>query len=250
MQHGAIRALAWKGKFMENSSKLGSKLSELRRARKMSQQEVAKLVSVGSDPISNRAVSKWETGDTLPNAEQFLALCRIYDIRDVLSTFLGMEAPGDDGLNSLNKLGRERVDEYISLLKESPEFSYKQKVIRVKRQMPLYDLPASAGTGVFLDSDSYTLIDVDETVPENANLAVRISGDSMTPLYTNGQIVYVRQQPDLKAGEIGIFVLNGEAYCKKLETDGGVRLVSLNPNYKPIKVKYSYELRVIGKVVG
>ncbi len=236
---------------MEDSSrKLGSKFSELRKARKMSQQEVAKLVSVGSDPISNRAVSKWETGDTLPNAEQFLALCRIYDIRDVLSTFLGMEGPNDEGLNSLNKLGRERVDEYISLLKESPEFSYKQKVIRIKRQMPLYDLPASAGTGVFLDSDSYTLIDVDETVPENANLAVRISGDSMTPLYTDGQIVYVRQQPDLKPGEIGIFVLNGEAYCKKLETDGGIKLISLNPNYKPIKVKYSYELRVIGKVVG
>lgn len=236
---------------MEDSSrKLGSKLSELRKARKMSQQEVAKLVSVGSDPISNRAVSKWETGDTLPNAEKFLALCRIYDIRDVLSTFLGMEGPNDEGLNSLNKLGRERVDEYISLLKESPEFSYKQKVIRIKRQMPLYDLPASAGTGVFLDSDSYTLIDVDETVPENANLAVRISGDSMTPLYTDGQIVYVRQQPDLKPGEIGIFVLNGEAYCKKLETDGGIKLISLNPNYKPIKVKYSYELRVIGKVVG
>ncbi|MDY2597741.1 MAG: XRE family transcriptional regulator [Eubacteriales bacterium] len=236
---------------MEDSSrKLGSKLSELRKARKMSQQEVAKLVSVGSDPISNRAVSKWETGDTLPNAEQFLALCRIYDIRDVLSTFLGMEGPNDEGLNSLNKLGRERVDEYISLLKESPEFSYKQRVIRIKRQMPLYDLPASAGTGVFLDSDSYTLIDVDETVPENANLAVRISGDSMTPLYTDGQIVYVRQQPDLKPGEIGIFVLNGEAYCKKLETDGGIKLISLNPNYKPIKVKYSYELRVIGKVVG
>ena len=236
---------------MEDSSrKLGSKLSELRKARKMSQQEVAKLVSVGSDPISNRAVSKWETGDTLPNAEQFLALCRIYDIRDVLSTFLGMEGPNDEGLNSLNKLGRERVDEYISLLKESPEFSYKQKVIRIKRQMPLYDLPASAGTGVFLDSDSYTLIDVDETVPENANLAVRISGDSMTPLYTDGQIVYVRQQPDLKPGEIGIFVLNGEAYCKKLETDGGIKPISLNPNYKPIKVKYSYELRVIGKVVG
>ena len=236
---------------MEDSSrKLGSKLSEHRKARKMSQQEVAKLVSVGSDPISNRAVSKWETGDTLPNAEQFLALCRIYDIRDVLSTFLGMEGPNDEGLNSLNKLGRERVDEYISLLKESPEFSYKQRVIRIKRQMPLYDLPASAGTGVFLDSDSYTLIDVDETVPENANLAVRISGDSMTPLYTDGQIVYVRQQPDLKPGEIGIFVLNGEAYCKKLETDGGIKLISLNPNYKPIKVKYSYELRVIGKVVG
>ena len=34
------------------------------------------------------------------------------------------------------------------------------------------------------------------------------------------------------------------------QTDGCIKLISLNPNYKPIKVKYSYELRVIGKVVG
>lgn len=237
---------------MEKSgNRLGARLSELRKSCKLSQQEVAKLVSAGGDTISNRAVSKWETGDTQPNAEQFLALCRIYGVRDVLSTFLGIGgSQKDDGLSSLNRLGRERVEEYISLLRECPEFSYKQRVIRVTRQMPLYDLPASAGTGVFLDSDSYTLIDVDESVPENANLAVRISGDSMTPLFRDGQIVYVRQQPDLKDGEIGIFVLNGDAYCKKLETDGGVKLVSLNPSYKPINVKYSYELRVIGKVVG
>lgn len=77
-------------------------------------------------------------------------------------------------------------------------------------------MPASAGSGVFLDSDSYTLIDVDENVPEAATLAVRISGDSMTPLFNDGQIVYVHHQQELENGEIGIFVLNGEAFCKKL----------------------------------
>ena len=238
---------------MEQKINLGSKLAELRKARRLSQWDVAKLVSVSGDPITNRAVSKWETGDSQPNAEQFLALCRIFDVRDVLACFLGISAPegaADGPMAQLNKLGRERVEEYASLLAESPEFSYKQKIIRVTRQMPLYDLPASAGTGVFLDSDSYTLIDVDENVPETANIAVRISGDSMSPLFSDGQIVYVRQQPELKSGDIGIFVLNGEADCKKLETEGGVRLVSLNPMYKPIKVKYSYELRVVGKVVG
>lgn len=68
----------------------------------------------------------------------------------------------------------------------------------------------------FLDSDSYTLIDVDENVPEAATLAVRISGDSMTPLFNDGQIVYVHHQQELENGEIGIFVLNGEAFCKNL----------------------------------
>lgn len=237
---------------MERKEKLGSKLAELRKAKGLSQSEVAKLVSISNDKISNRAVSKWENGDSQPNAEQFLSLCRIFDIRDVLNTFLGIVPQNESmPITKLNKLGRDRLEEYASLLAESPEFSYKQKVVHITRQLPLYDLPASAGTGVFLDSDSYTLIDVDENVPESANIAVRISGDSMSPLFSDGQIVYVRQQLELKPGEIGIFILNGEAYCKKLETDdGAVKLISLNPKYSPTKVKYSYELRIVGKVIG
>lgn len=236
-----------------NSNNLGAKLKALRKQRKISQEDVAKLISIGCAPISDRAVSKWETGSSLPNAEQFLALCRIYDVRDVLAVFLDMrasESSNEHGLSSLNKLGRERANEYISLLAGSPEFSNRNRVTSVKRQIPLYDLPASAGTGVFLDSDAYTLIDVDENAPENANLAVRISGDSMMPLFINGQTVYVRQQPEVKSGEIGIFVLNGEAYCKKLETEGGVRLISLNPLYKPIVLADGDSLKVVGKVIG
>lgn len=231
---------------MEN--KIGTKLAELRKNNKLSQQEVAKRISLNGKEITNRAVSKWETGDTQPDAEQFLSLCSIYNVRDVLSTFL--EMPTNDLMNGLNRVGRERALEYIDLLRESPEFSYKAKIIRVPKQIPLYDLPASAGTGVFLDSDSYTMIDVDQTVPENANIAVRISGDSMMPLYNDGQIVYVKQQQELKDGDIGIFVLNNEAYCKKLETNNGVKLISLNPKYSPIQVNRECELRVVGKVVG
>lgn len=236
-----------------NLGNLGAKLKALRKQRGISQEEVAKLISLSCTPISDRAVSKWETGSSLPNAEQFLALCRIYDVRDVLKVFLNINAPetfNDYGMSSLNKLGRERAAEYISLLASSAEFAYRQRIELVRRRIPLYDLPASAGTGVFLDSDTYTLIDIDENVPESANLAVRISGDSMMPLFINGQIVYVRQQPELKSGEIGIFILNGEAYCKKLETEGGVRLISLNPSYKPIEIAVGDSIKVVGKVIG
>lgn len=238
---------------MVYNGNLGAKLKALRKQRKLSQEDVAKLISIGCAPISDRAVSKWETGSSLPNAEQFLTLCRIYDVRDVLTVFLDMRVPeqtNDHGMASLNKLGKERANEYISLLANSPEFSHKNRAVLVRRQIPLYDLPASAGTGVFLDSDAYTLIDVDENAPEDANLAVRISGDSMMPLFTNGQTVYVRQQPEVKSGEIGIFVLNGEAYCKKLETEGGARLISLNPLYEPIVLSDGDSLKVVGKVIG
>lgn len=185
-----------------------------------------------------------------PDAQQFISLCGIYGVSDVHRVFRSKEC-SDDPFYGLNRVGMERANEYISMLRENPSFSHQAKITRIRRQIPLYDMPASAGSGVFLDSDSYTLIDVDENVPEAATLAVRISGDSMTPLFNDGQIVYVHHQQELENGEIGIFVLNGEAFCKKLDSESGsVRLISLNPKYQPIKIKYSYELRVIGKVVG
>ena len=224
---------------------LAKALKGHRERCRMTQEFVAEAVGV-----SRQAVSKWETGDSLPDAQQFISLCGIYGVSDVHRVFRSKEC-SEDPFYGLNRVGMERANEYISMLRENPSFSHQAKITRIRRQIPLYDMPASAGSGVFLDSDSYTLIDVDENVPEAATLAVRISGDSMTPLFNDGQIVYVHHQQELENGEIGIFVLNGEAFCKKLDSESGsVRLISLNPKYQPIKIKYSYELRVIGKVVG
>ena len=94
------------------------------------------------------------------------------------------------------------------------------------------------------------MIEVEENVPINANFGVRISGDSMEPQFSDGQIVWVHQQQIIEDGEIGIFIYNGDAYCKKYKSDSnGVYLISLNPQYSPIQVLETDELRVFGKVV-
>ena len=63
--------------------------------------------------------------------------------------------------------------------------------VPLKRSLRLYTLGVSAGTGNFLDSNDYTDIDVDEFIPQEADFAVHITGDSMTPMFTDKQIVYV-----------------------------------------------------------
>lgn len=229
----------------ENS--FGKKLARLRKGCGLSQSEIAQRISEHCAAITNRAVSKWETGDSLPDAMQFVWLCQILGVTDVVSTFLNIRSP--EPLEGLSRIGRERALEYISLLKERPEFSEAIKR-STPRRIPLYDMPASAGTGVFLDSENYSMIEVDESIPEDANFAVRLSGDSMYPRFRDGQIVYVHQQQTLESGDIGIFILNGEAFCKKLDTENGLKLVSLNSKYQPIKIKYAYELRAVGKVLS
>ena len=228
---------------------LGTILRELRTAHGLSQTELARRLSQNGCTVSAKTPSKWEHGVSEPSVAQFLALCELYEIRDVLAVFCGQES----GLDALNEVGRRRVKEYVRLLQGDAEFSASvpaRAQPRLLRTIPLYDMPVSAGTGQVLDSSDYTLIEVDETVPTSATFAVRVSGDSMEPRFIDRQIVYVKPQKTLEAGEIGIFLLNGDAYCKQLA--GGERpfLRSLNPAYAPIPVDEFAALRVLGKVVG
>ena len=229
---------------------IGKKLMELRRSSGLSQQEVARLISLHTGPITNRAVSKWETGASLPDAAQFVWLCEIYGVTDVVSEFLGIGTGSP--FSGLNPEGVRMAGEFISLLKLSDAYA-EVEPIREKRSaarvVPLYDLPVSAGTGIFLDSNNFESYEADDIPPE-ANFAVRISGDSMAPELNDGQIVYVKSCTELEDGDIGIFVYNGDSYCKVLDRSNGLRLVSINPRYTPISIKYAYELRVVGKVVG
>lgn len=113
-----------------------------------------------------------------------------------------------------------------------------------------YDYPASAGTGLFLDEATAEKIDVVAT-PEafRADFAIPIKGDSMEPDFSSGDIVLVESCPCVSRGEIGIFVLNGEAFIKEF---GGNCLISHNTDkdYPPIMLK-EYESAVcMGRVLG
>ena len=151
----------------------------------------------------------------------------------------------------LNEKGQAKVLDYIADLARISEYKadLTQTVIPVQRQIKLFLLPASAGTGDFLDSDDYEMISVGEEVPKNADFGIRIHGDSMEPQFVNNQVVWVQQTKELYTGEIGIFYQDGMAYCKKLLNDHGEKfLLSLNPAYNPIPINET--LQIFGRVVG
>ena len=234
---------------------IGAILAKYRKNAGLSQKEAAsKMTDLGSK-INNTSISAWEKNVSKPNPNQFLLLCKIYGITDIYTTFI--EPNPDNPFAILNSKGKERALEYINLLSSSDEFRAEKpqtdKVIDfpVRRKLPLYLLPASAGSGEFLDSDEYTLEEVGSEVPEKAHFGIRLNGDSMEPRYLNGQIVWVEKTTDLLYGDIGIFYLDGNAYCKRLhkETDY-IELISLNPKYDPIPITEERDFRVYGRVVS
>ena len=94
------------------------------------------------------------------------------------------------------------------------------------------------------------MVELSDAVPDGADFGIRIHGDSMMPRFQNGQTVWVRRTSELQSGDIGIFYLDGEAYCKQLKTDNhSTMLVSLNPKYAPIHITDTSDFRIYGKVL-
>ena len=67
-------------------------------------------------------------------------------------------------------------------------------------------------------------------VPDSADFAVRIDGDSMEPYIKDGSRVYVSRTPELLDGDVGIFFVDGDMKCKQYCEDsfGNIYLFSLN----------------------
>lgn len=227
---------------------IGRILEERRKELGMLQADVASDLSEMGYHVTKHAVTKWENGKSLPNAEQFLALCRILKIEDIMDEFMGIQSALFTGLN---RVGRERVKEYARLLRSSDEFRLHDPMPQPVRMLPLYDLAVSAGTGQFLDGENYEMVECGIEVPESSNFGVRIAGNSMEPKYHDGQTIWVRQQRSLMSGEVGIFLYDGNAFLKQLVLkDEEVRLHSLNPEYDDIIISPNLQLRVLGKVLS
>lgn len=111
--------------------------------------------------------------------------------------------------------------------------------------LPLSEQAASAGTGVDLGPEAFEQIQVlDNEKTRRAGFAVGIQGDSMEPLFHNGDIVLVsKEQPE--SGDIALVTLDGCGYVKHL---GDGVLISENERYDPIPMNES--IIVNGRVLG
>ena len=225
----------------------GMTLAAKRKERHLNQLQLADLLNKKGLEVKSGSISKWEKNVNSPNVIQFFALCEILGIDNINDTFgIAIE---ENLFAQLNEEGKRKTIEYMNLLIKSG--MYVRKNLSTSRtERKVFTEPASAGTGLFLDSDQYEEFEVGDDVPATADFGIRVSGDSMEPVYVNKQIVWVHQQDQLENGNIGIFYLNGDAYIKKYQKNkDNVQLISLNKKYAPIQIKPEMELRTFGKVV-
>ena len=112
----------------------------------------------------------------------------------------------------------------------------------------------STGTGEWLTKEQHEEVAVNNE-PPTYDFALRVNGDSMTPIFSDGQIIYVNkvyENDEVRNNQFVIAELNGDAYVKKIVFDDNrksCRLISLNKKYADIEIKKSDDFKVVGVVV-
>ena len=101
-------------------------------------------------------------------------------------------------------------------------------------------------------TDRDTIKDYEKNI--NEYFALKVTGDSMLPLLSDGDLVIVHDQDDVESGQTAVILINGEeATVKKvIKTNEGIELHAMNPYY-PIK-KFTFDdmknipIKIIGRV--
>lgn len=153
-------------------------------------------------------------------------------------------------------------DGYHSSPKDKDKITNKQGKEAKKNTngIPLIPLDAVAGfpaadyEGVYLeDCERYT---IPEFEAKGANFLIRVSGDSMMPLYNNGDIIACRKIHDILFFQWGgVYVLETSQgvivkYVEEPEkSDDCILCVSENPRFKPFQLPKS-DIRSLSTIIG
>lgn len=233
-------------------SSFGTRLKETRESRGYKQNQFADLLGVTATRLNY-----WEKDKREPDVEMIKKISALLNVssdwligneQNIVNTpfiFSPSEKVIVEKYRILDEYGKKAVDGLLNT--EYDRCTYlaaEQELIHLPKSV----LKASAGSGNWLDEQQLESVSVlDTPQSRKANLVIEVDGDSMSPTYENGDNVLVNTKSDVAVGDIGIFIVDGNGYIKKLGTD---RLISVNPEYDDIFPAEYSDFRCVGKALG
>lgn len=145
------------------------------------------------------------------------------------------------------------------LLGESDQMQSSRDVSSIRNLIPLpktYRIPLigeiACGSPILAEENIEEILEVPQHI--RADFALRCHGDSMIGAHIHdGDIVYIRQQPDVDNGAIAAVCIENSATLKRVyKYPDKLVLAPSNPDYEPL-VYTGEELslvRILGKAVG
>lgn len=162
--------------------------------------------------------------------------------------------------NKTREFPLNRVDDFARALDVKPEYILGldfQKPTNLIFSDKISHIPLlgsiAAGVPVTAEQNIEEYIPVvTSSLPSGDIIALRISGDSMSPGIPNGSNVLIRLQEEVEDGEIAAVLVNGdtEATLKRVRYQGDtIILMPDNSEYNPIIANEENPVRIIGKAI-
>lgn len=250
---------------MKREIKFGKMLDLFRQEKNMTMEELGAYLG-----RNKSTVSRWISGERYPKIEEVEQIVSFFDT-DVETLLFG--ADKIDAKNSilslinetssqLNPPRQQKVYEFAKHeLEEQQESERRNKIQSLQKYREMKEQKeefadiewygcVSAGTGEFIFDNKEVISLPKKQIPLEADFCLTVNGDSMEPLIHHHDYIFVSKQDTLFNGNIGVVIVDGEAFIKKVffENDKA-RLQSFNKKYKDIIVDDSNDFRIIGKVV-
>ena len=241
---------------------IGDILKELRLKRQLTSEQLCERLGIKGGSYRN-----YERNDRKPDYDTLVKLADYYGVStDYILGRPNAKAPKDpfDEIETIDEMEKDLIKEWLNLDEKSRKsfLDVLRKIVLKEeaRNKPVIEKAkyllrhlschkVSAGTGFnFNDDDDWQEAEVYE-VPEvhTADFAVEVDGDSMEPVYCDGDILLVKSTPVIDRGDVGVFTLNSCGYVKEL---GKNQLISYNEKYKPINFSADDDMTCWGKVLG
>lgn len=157
--------------------------------------------------------------------------------------------------NKLEPIRKKKVINYANNQladQEKPKVTSLADYHRIEETHEIYlQSKVSAGTGILdLDSEYKEEITYTGKLPQYYDMAFAVAGDSMRPVFEDGEIIFVEKMDSPINGAIMVVQIDEEAFVKKVYIEeNDLRLVSLNKNYEDIYADSRNDIRIVGKVV-
>ncbi len=244
---------------------LGSVIKDARKKKKLTQEQLSKLTGYSQNTISNHEngnrsldednIKTYAMALDLTPDDLFEALDIKNSLENKMMIIDKKQTKIDNLLDLYSQLEESRQEKVYNFAEQQLEEQNRGNVVHFpkKEKLPTIKNSASAANPTELVyGDTVVEEEEFERVPNNADFAVPIIGDSMEPVIRNGQFVFVKEQPDVEDGEIAIVEINGDGVtCKEVFKDyenQSIILRSINELYED-RVVSPEQIRIIGKVV-
>ncbi len=232
------------------------RLKEARLKQGYTQEQIAEKIGIAKSTFTG-----YEKGNSEPN---MLTVSKIMDILHIDANFLYQDEMGSNypmkvsydeyqrikKYRELDSHGKEIVDyillkewERVDALKSSPAAAELDNTFRL---VNYYYRLASAGTGqILFDTPPTKRIEIPNIQKyAHVDYAIGVNGNSMEPMYHDGDTLLVEMTDEISVGSIGIFCVDDNCYVKKL---GNAELISLNADYPNIPLNET--ARCMGRVI-